>query len=108
MPSIAEITDVGGAEPPVAMSTTCSNFCFRCAGAWIKLESTIGAPHMCVTPFATIDGKISAGSTRLRHTCVAPAAVTAHVNVQPLQWNIGRVQRYTDRDVTPNVSALPS
>ena len=28
-----------------------------------------------------------------RQTCFAPAAVTVHVNVQPLAWNIGSVHR---------------
>ena len=29
---------------------------------------------------------------------MAPMAVTAHVKHQPLQWNIGSVQRKTDRE----------
>ena len=33
------------------------------------------------------------GSSLGRQTCVAPAAVTVHVNVQPLAWNIGSVHR---------------
>ena len=36
-----------------------------------------------------------------------PTAVTAHGYVHPLQWNIGRVHRYTERGVRPNASALP-
>ena len=37
--------------------------------------------------------KIAAGSTRRRQTCVPATAVTAQVKHQPLQWNIGSVQR---------------
>ena len=37
--------------------------------------------------------KIRGGSTRRRHTCVPPTAVTIQVNVQPLAWNIGSVHR---------------
>ena len=37
-----------------------------------------------------------AGSTLRRHTWVPPAAVTAQVKHQPLQWNIGSVHRYAD------------
>ena len=33
------------------------------------------------------------GSTRRRQMCVPAIAVTAHVKHQPLQWNIGSVQR---------------
>ncbi len=38
--------------------------------------------------------QIRAASTRRRQTCVPATAVTAHVKHQPLQWNMGRVQRY--------------
>ena len=41
------------------------------------------------------------GSTRRRHTCVAPSAVTPHVKHQPLQWNIGSVHRYFASAVMP-------
>ena len=66
---------------------------FTAPGAWISIVITIGAPHMCVTPWRAMAGKISAGSTRRRQTCVPPTAVTAQVYVQPLQWNIGSVHR---------------
>src|SRR5204862_5836970 len=98
----------GGAAPPVAISTVCGNGVFTPSGAWISIVITMGAPHMWVTPCRAMAGKISAGSTRRRQTCVPPTAVTAHVYVQPLQWNIGSVQRYTDFASSPNMSALPS
>ena len=37
--------------------------------------------------------QVSSGTMRLRQWWVAPAAVTAQVKHQPLQWNIGSVQR---------------
>ena len=77
--SIAAMTAEGGAAPPVATSTRWAKVCFTSAGAWTSMVSTIGAPHRCVTPWRAMAGKISAGSTRRRHTCVPPTAVTAHV-----------------------------
>jgi len=77
--SIALITVEGGAAPPVAISTVCENGVFTSAAAWISMVITIGAPHMWVTPWRAMAGKISAGSTRRRQTWVPPTAVTAHV-----------------------------
>jgi hypothetical protein len=57
------------------------------------MTSTVGAPHRCVIPSFSISRQTRGGSTFGRQTCVAPAAVTAQVKHQPLQWNIGRVQR---------------
>ena len=54
---------------------------------------TVGAPFRWVTPTSWISRQISAGSTRRRQTCAPPTAVTPHVQHQPLQWNIGSVQR---------------
>jgi hypothetical protein len=48
---------------------------------------------MWVTRFSAIASKMRAGSTLRRHTCVPAAAVTAHVKVQPEQWNVGSVHR---------------
>ena len=59
----------------------------------ISMLSTVGAPHIWVTPCSTIIGKISAGSTLRRQTCVPPIAVTDQGKHQPLQWNIGSVHR---------------
>ncbi len=47
------------------------------------------------------------GSTDGRHTCVPPAAVTAQVKHQPLQWNIGSVHRCTvegERPIAPTIA----
>ena len=64
------------------------------AGALASMISTVGAAHMCVTDSSRISRNASAGSTARRQTCAPPTAVTTHVNVQPLAWNMGSVQRY--------------
>ena len=76
--SIALMTLAGGGEPPVMMCTGCSNLRRCSAGAPVSMVSTVGAPHMCVTPCSTIIGKISAGSTARRQTCVPHIATTDH------------------------------
>jgi hypothetical protein len=55
--------------------------------------STVGAALKWVIPRAPIAAQTRAGSTFRRQTWVPPAAVTAQVKHQPLQWNIGSVQR---------------
>jgi hypothetical protein len=76
---MASITALGGEAPPVITWTGCSKATFSSVGAWISIVSTIGAPHMWVTPSRRISGKITAGSTLRRQTCVPPAAVTPQV-----------------------------
>ena len=76
---------------------------------------TVGAPQKCVTRSASKSSQIRAGSTLRRHTWVAATAVTAHGKHQPLQWNIGSVQRYVEsalqaafqRDPEPHQIAAP-
>ncbi|HTD33142.1 MAG TPA: AMP-binding protein [Candidatus Elarobacter sp.] len=65
----------------------------RVSGWWTSAMRTVGAAQKCVTPSCTIAALIPSGATRRKPTCVAPAAVTAHGKHQPLQWNIGSVQR---------------
>jgi len=93
--SIPWITFAGGGEPPVWIWTTCGNLRRCSCGALISMVSTVGAPHMWVTPCSTMSSKICFGSTARRQTCVPPIAVTDHGKHQPLQWNMGRVHRYT-------------
>ena len=71
--------EMESAAPPVAISTTWSNLTFTSSGAWMSVVMTMGAPHMWVTRWRAMAGKMSAGSTRRRHTWVPPAAVTAQV-----------------------------
>ena len=54
--------------------------------------STVGAAHRCVAP-ARSSRQTAAGSGRRRTTLVAPQPATAQLKHQPLQWNIGSVQR---------------
>jgi hypothetical protein len=54
---------------------------------------TIGAPQRWVTPCSAIAAMIAPASTRRRQTWVPASAVTVQGKHQPLQWNIGRVQR---------------
>ena len=57
------------------------------------MEQTVGAPHRCVTPRSSMASHTGSSRTPRRHRWVPPAAVTAQGVHQPLQWNIGRVQR---------------
>ena len=86
-----EITAGGGAAPAVV---TCTGRSSRCAaGSEPSMTSTVGAPFRCVIASSAISFQTTGGSTFGRHTCLAPTAVTAQVKHQPLQWNIGSVQR---------------
>ena len=58
------------------------------------MVSTVGAALKWVIPSSRSSRQISAVSSVRRHTWVPPAAVTAQVKHQPLQWNIGSVHRY--------------
>ena len=58
------------------------------------MVSTVGAALKWVIPSVRSSRQISAGSMARRQTWVPPAAVTAQVKHQPLQWNIGSVHRY--------------
>ena len=58
------------------------------------MVSTVGAALKWVIPSSRSSRQISAVSMARRHTWVPPAAVTAQVKHQPLQWNIGSVHRY--------------
>lgn len=40
--------------------------------------------------------------------CLAPTAVTAHGKHHPLQWNIGRVHKYTESVLIPATMTSPS
>src|SRR2546425_10728452 len=89
------MTLAGGDEPPVSISTTRSNWTRCSTGALISIASTVGAPHIWVTPCSAIRRKTSGGATLRRHTWGPPLAVTDHGEGQPLQGDIGRGQRDT-------------
>ncbi len=90
---MAEMTVGLGGAPAVV--TTSGRSSGAAAGELASEINTVGAPFRCVTPSAWIRPQISSGSTPRSATWVPPSAVTAHVVHQPLQWNIGSVQRYT-------------
>ena len=95
MRSIFSITAAGGAEAAVITST------FRplplplrtASGALASMLRTIGAAQKCVTPSVAIASRIAPASTRRRQTLVPSIAAIVHGKHQPLQWNIGSVQR---------------
>src|SRR5579864_6423578 len=94
--SVREITAGGGGAPAVVTCTGRSSGC--AASSAPSITSTAGAPFRCVTPSAAISRQTTGGSTFGKQTCRPPTAVTAHVKHHPLQWNIGSVQRNTDRE----------
>ena len=63
---------------------------------------------MWVTPCSTISGKIAAGSTARRQTCVPPIATTDQPKHQPLQWKSGSVHRYTGCGGSGHAMMLPT
>jgi hypothetical protein len=81
---------LGGAAAVVITSGRGSG---RACGASAIVRSTVGAPFRCVTPSPSMSSQIRPASTARRHTCVPPIAASAHPVHQPLQWNIGSVQR---------------
>ena len=70
--------------------------CWSASGIEYIDVRTVGAQHIWVTDSLSISLYTSSGSTLRRQILVAPTAVVAHVKHQPLQWNIGKVQRYFD------------
>src|SRR6185503_4485801 len=81
---------------------------FTSAGAFASMISTVGAAHNLVTCSCEATLKIVAPSNFGRQTCFAPAAVTVHVNVQPLAWNIGSVHRYASAGVIGQCASMPT
>ena len=77
------VTAAGGA-PAVITFTPRGAKPFSSAGAPARVMSTVGAAHIQVTSSAAARRNTAAASTLLRHTCLAPTAVTVHVKVQPL------------------------
>ncbi len=54
---------------------------------------TIGAPQRWVTPCSAMASYIAFARTCRRHTCTPALTLIDHGKHQPLQWNIGSVQR---------------
>src|SRR5919205_1511083 len=99
---MAASTASGGGAAAVKNSTTCGSGFFSFSGALSSVAITIGAPHRCVTLWFAIASYIAGARTARRQTCVPATTEIDHGKHQPLQWNIGKVQRYTGcRDIAP-------
>ena len=92
MPSIASITLAGGGAPAVITLTSWSKS-LSSSGALASMFSTMGAPQKCVTFSSRISWKIGSARTARRQTATPALAAMVQGKHQPLQWNIGRVQR---------------
>ena len=86
------VTAAGGA-PAVITPTPFGAMAFASAGALASMISTVGAAHSRVILSSAAILKTVGASNFGRQTCLAPTAVTVHVKVQPLAWNIGSVHR---------------
>src|SRR5688500_12534295 len=101
------VTAAGGA-PAVMTPTPLGANAFASAGELASMISTVGAAHILVTRSSAAILNTVAASNFGRHTCLAPAAVTVHVNVQPLAWNIGSVHRYMSAGVIGQCASIPT
>src|SRR6516165_7309690 len=90
---MAASTPPGGGAAPVANCTTCGRGVFSCPGALSSVDITIGAPHRCVTLCATMASYIAGARTARKQIWVPATTDRVQVKHQPLQWNIGSVQR---------------
>ena len=61
--------------------------------ALISVDMTIGAPHRWVTPWSAMASYIAFARTQRRQTWVPACSASVQGKHQPLQWNIGSVQR---------------
>ena len=93
MASIAAITELGGGAAAVITSTVCSSARLSASGALISRFSTTGAPQKWLTRCSAQARKMAPASTLRRQTWVPATAAIDHGKHQPLQWNMGRVQR---------------
>src|SRR2546425_12823037 len=101
------MTLAGGDEPPVSISTTRSNWTRCSTGALISIASTVGAPHIWVTPCSAIRRKTSGGSPLRRDTGVPAHPVTHPGEGPPLQRDIGQGHRDPGRGDTDQARGLP-
>ena len=94
---------LGGAPAVVTVTTRWKDW----ASGWLASDmSTVGAALKWVMPSSSKSFQIRAGSTARRQTWRPPVPVTPQVVHQPLQWNIGRVHRYTESRVVTRVEDL--
>jgi len=74
------------------------------SAAWMARFTTMGAPQRCVTPCSAKPRSMASAVTSRRHTFVAPTAAVVDGKPQPLQWNMGSVQRYRAEAPMPPAS----
>jgi hypothetical protein len=86
-------TASGGGAAAVKNATRRPSSRRSASEALISICITIGAPQRCVTPCSAISRYIASARTCRRQTCVPATIDSVQGKHQPLQWNIGRVQR---------------
>ncbi len=94
-PSLSSLRMVaaGGGAAAAKKCTVLGSGFFSSSVALMRKPMTVGAPPICVTPYFAIASKMFLAVTRRRHTCVPAMTLIDQVKHQPLQWNIGTVQR---------------
>ena len=90
---MAKSTASGGGAPAVMKLTCWVRAGFSASGVASSVLITMGAPHIWLTLCASISDHIAAPRTARRQTWVPASAVMVQGKHQPLQWNIGSVQR---------------
>src|SRR5436190_18120318 len=100
-------TDSGGGAAAVTNCTRCGSGRRSSAGALIRVDITIGAPHRCVTPCSAMASYMALARTVRRQICVPATTDSVQGKHQPLQWNIGSVHIYTGWRIMLAASTLP-
>jgi hypothetical protein len=90
---MAASTASGGGAAAVKNRTVWDRGRFSAAGALSSVDMTIGAPHRWVTPWSAMASYMGLARTARRHTWVPATIESDQGKHQPLQWNMGSVQR---------------
>ena len=86
-------TAPGGGAAAVLKVTVWGKSRFSSSAAFSSTDMTIGAPHRWVTPWSAMASYIAFARTQRRQTWVPATTPRVQGKHQPLQWNIGSVQR---------------
>ena len=84
---------ISGGAAAAMKRTFCGKPLRSASLALTRVDITMGAPHRWVTPCVAKASKIAPARTQRRQTWVPATADSDQGMHQPLQWNIGRVQR---------------
>ena len=90
---MAASTASGGGAAAVKNSTFCGSARFSSSGALRIVDMTMGAPQRWVTLCSASASQIRFERTQRSVTWVPPTTDSDQGKHQPLQWNIGSVQR---------------